>query len=409
MESAVRHLAKSFAVVLVTGSRQTGKTSLLQELYSALPYVTFDNPVQYNESVADPLGFFGKYVPPAVLDEIQYAPHLFPYIKMMADGVYGKGRYGDRKRRKGLFFMSGSQQFVLMKNVSESLAGRIGILNLHGLSRREIAGNVFTKPFLPTKEYFKSRKPSVTNEDHKTIWEAIQRGCLPELQNPKTNREAFYSAYVKTYIERDVRQLANVGDELSFYQFMTAMAARNGQLLNYAAVAQDIGVSLPTIERWTSILRTSNIIFLLQPYHNNILKRALRTPKLYFLDTGLVCYLSGWNTPQVLERGAAAGAIFESYCIAEIIKSYANAGREPALFFYRDKEQNEIDLLIHENGTLYPVEIKKHATPRPEDIKAFRRIEKIPGIIRGPGGLICLYDDLAALSKEDMAIPVGYI
>ncbi|GHV73682.1 ATPase [Spirochaetia bacterium] len=403
LEFAIERAEKMFAALLISGARQTGKTRLLRERYPRLPYVTLDDPVQHQEAVNNPGGFFETHVPPVVVDEIQYAPELFRYIKMIADGVH------DGKRKKGLFFMSGSQQYVLMKNVSESLAGRIGILNLLGLSRREIEDIDFRLPFLPSPDYFAERKSSVSGSNSKDIWEAILKGCLPELQNPDTDRELFYSAYVKTYIERDVRQLVNIGDELAFLKFMTAMAARTGQLLNYTSIAQDIGLSVSTIERWVSILRASNIIYLLQPYHTNMLKRAIRTPKLYFLDTGLVCYLSGWNTAMVLERGAAAGAIFETYCIAEIIKSYTNTGREPPLYFYRDKEQHEIDVLIAENGTLYPLEIKKHASPRPEDLHAFRYIEHIPGTIRGPGGLICLYPSLTSLGEKDKVIPLGYV
>jgi predicted AAA+ superfamily ATPase len=289
------------------------------------------------------------------------------------------------------------------------LAGRIGILNLYGLSRREIARQSFNKPFLPVDGYFQERKAEAEYQKFDQVWAAIHRGCYPELQNPEIDWEIFYSAYVKTYIQRDVRQLVNVGDELSFYQFMIAIAARNGQLLNYASVAADVGVSLPTVKRWVSILQASNIIYLLQPYQTNMLKRAIKTPKLYFLDSGLVCYLSRWTSPETLERGAAAGAIFESYCIAEIIKSYANAGRDPLLYFYRDKEQNEIDVLISENGTLHPIEIKRYADPRKDDTKAFKYLENIPGLKRGPGGILCLCDRPLMLGKQDSAIPLGYV
>jgi predicted AAA+ superfamily ATPase len=414
LEDAMRRMEKMFAVLLVSGARQTGKTRLLRELYPHLTYVSLDDAGQYQEAAFNPGGFFNKYSPPLVVDEVQYAPNLFPYIKLIADGVITNGVHAETAAQitgphKGLFFMSGSQQYLLMKNVSESLVGRIGILNLYGLSRREIFGQSFNKPFLPVDEYYRERKPGAVYQSYDKLWEAIHRGSYPELQNSEIDRESFYSAYVKTYIERDVRQLVNVGDELSFYQFMTAMAARNGQLLNYASIAEDIGLSLPTIKRWTSILLASNVIFLLQPYHTNMLKRAVRTPKLYFLDSGLVCFLSRWNTPEALERGAAAGAVFESYCIAEIIKSYANAGRDPSLYFYRDKEKNEIDLLIHENATLYPVEIKKYTDPRPDDTKAFKCIEKIPGLTRGSGGILCLCDRPLMLGEKDTAIPLGYI
>jgi predicted AAA+ superfamily ATPase len=388
-----------FPALIITGARQVGKTRLLAETLPDLPYVTLDDPIQFAAAGSDPLAFFDLNIPPVVVDEVQYAPSLFPYIKMIAD----------RRREKGLFYLSGSQQFVLMKNVSESLAGRIGVLNLLGLSRREIEGSDCTLPFLPEEKYLTERKKTVPDKWKNNVWKAIQWGCFPALQDKKIDWELFYASYVKTYIERDVRQLVNIGDELTFLTFMTAVAARTGQLLNYASIAQETGVSLPTVERWISTLVASNIVFLLQPYHNNVLKRALKTPKVYFLDTGLACYLTGWNAPQTLERGAFGGAIFETYCIAEILKSYANAGREVKIFFYRDKEQNEIDLVIHENGFLYPLKIKKTATPRPDDVKAFRFLDNIPGVKRGKGGMICLYDQIAPLAEKTMVIPLGWI
>jgi predicted AAA+ superfamily ATPase len=294
-----------------------------------------------------------------------------------------------------------------MKNTSESLAGRIGILSLLGLSLRELREDRFTRPFLPVPDYFNAHKAPLSS--YSGIWEFIQKGSLPEVQALKNDWEMIYSAYVATYIERDVRQLANIGESNAFYKFMVALAARNGQLLNFTSISNDIGVNPSTVERWTSILKASNIIYLLEPYYNNILKRTIKTPKLYFLDTGLVCYLSGWNTPTVLERGAAAGSIFEAFVVGEIIKSYTNAGREPPLYFYRDKEKNEINLLIHENGTLYPLEIKKHAEPSIHDIKTFAILNTIPGIQRGPGGVICPYSRLMPLSADDMVIPFSYL
>jgi predicted AAA+ superfamily ATPase len=413
LEGTVKRVSKMFPALIITGARQVGKTWLLREMYPGLPYITLDDPVWLRAAQNDPGSVFRQVPPPVVLDEIQYAPGLFPLIKMIADGVYpdGTGAPGakpGKSRGKGLFFMSGSQQFSLMKNVTESLAGRVGILSLLGLSRRETTGDSFSRPFLPTGDYFEGRNPRRA-ASRNNIWETIQRGCLPEMVYPETDWELFYSAYVRTYIERDVRQLVNIGDEIAFLNFLTAMAARSGQLLNYAALSRETGVSLPTVERWTSMLRASNLIYLLQPYHNNVLKRALKTPKVYFLDTGLVCYLTRWTDPVVLERGAAAGHLFETYCMGEIIKSYTNAGREPPLFFYRDKEQNEIDLLIQENGILYPLEIKKHADPKPADIKSFRFLDKLPGAIRGPGGVICLYPDLAPLGGDDRVIPLEYI
>jgi predicted AAA+ superfamily ATPase len=299
----------------------------------------------------------------------------------------------------------------MMKNVSESLAGRLGILTLSGFSLRERFGVAFTEPFLPTDEYFAARQADLAEVPYEDVWNIIHRGCMPELAlHDDFDWRMFFGAYVKTYIERDIRQLSQVGDEVKFLNFMTAAASRTGQLLNLASLARDVGVSQPTAERWLSVLVASGIARLLQPYHNNIVKRTVKTPKLYFLDTGLAAYLTRWNTPEVLKTGAMAGAFFESFIVSEIIKSYTNRGvLDLPLYFYRDKNMNEIDLLIEDNGTLYPLEIKKHADPGKGDIKAFDALDKITGVRRGPGGVICLYDNLVALKGSDRVIPVRYL
>ncbi len=295
MEASVRKLAKMFGAVLVTGARQVGKTTLLKEVVSGIAYVTLDDPIMLQMAVDEPGTFFKNTPPPLFIDEIQYTPNLFPYIKMDLD----KGK------KKGQYFMSGSQQFHMMKNVSESLAGRLGILNILGLSLREISGADFNEGFIPTDNYFKARRNSVKDTEYKDIWRVIQRGCMPELySDPEFDWDVFYGSYVRTYIERDVRELTQVGDEVKFLRFMRVMAGATGQLLNLASVARDVGISAPTADRWLSILAASNIIYLLQPFHNNITKRAIKTPKLYFLDTGLAAYLTRWKTPEVLQNGA---------------------------------------------------------------------------------------------------------
>jgi predicted AAA+ superfamily ATPase len=299
----------------------------------------------------------------------------------------------------------------MMKNVSESLAGRVGIVNLPGLSLREMAGLAFDQPFRPNSEYFAARKKELIHPPYSEVWKIIQRGSMPGMYGSEDmDWQMFYAAYTKTYIERDVRALTQVGDEIKFLKFMTAVAARTGQLLNLSSIAADTGVSPPTVERWISILQASGVVRLLEPYHNNTIKRAVKNPKLFFLDTGLAAYLTRWNTPEVLQHGAMAGAFFETFVVAEIFKSYLNAGiLEPPLYFYRDKEQNEIDLLIQQGTTLFPLEIKKYADPKPADIAAFAVLDKIPGMQRAPGGLLCMYDKLLPLKNEDMAIPLGYI
>ena len=317
----------------------------------------------------------------------------------------------DRDRKKGQFFMCGSQQFKMMKGVSESLAGRIGLVTLLGLSLRENYGVDFDVPFIPTDEYFTERKNNLANISYDDVWNIIHRGSMPELRkNPDFDWQMFYGAYVRTYIDRDVRELSEIGDTVKFTRFMVAAAASTGQLSNLASLARDVGISQPTAERWLSILVASNIVYLLQPYSNNITKRAVKTPKLYFLDTGLAAYLTKWNTPDVLKNGAMAGAFFETFVVSEIIKSYYNRGiLELPIYFYRDKDMREIDLLIEDGGVLYPLEMKKHADPSKKDIDAFSVLDKIPGVKRGLGGVICLYDKLITLQGDDKIIPINYL
>ncbi len=400
-EKTVQELSRMFGAVLVAGPRQAGKTTMLEKLTDGMNYATLDDPILRASAEEASGTFFKDNPPPVFVDEIQKAPVLFEHIKILLD----------RERKKGQFFMCGSQQFKMMKGVSESLAGRIGLVTLLGFSLRESHGIEFDMPFLPTEEYFAQRKLHPANITYDEVWNTIHRGSMPELyNNPNFNWQMFYGAYVRTYIDRDVRELSEVGNTVKFTKFMMAAAAATGQLLNLSSLARDVGISQPTAERWLSILAASNIVYLLQPYSNNITKRAVKTPKLYFLDTGLAAYLTKWNTPDVLKNGAMAGAFFENFVISEIIKSYYNRGiLELPLYFYRDKDMNEIDLLIEENGTLYPIEMKKHADPHKKDIEAFDLLDKIPGIKRGPGGVVCLYDKLITLRGADRVIPVNFL
>ncbi|MDO4284113.1 MAG: ATP-binding protein [Eubacteriales bacterium] len=401
-EETVRQLAQMFGAVLVTGPRQVGKTTMLQEVTrETAGYATLDDPLNLL-SAAEQSGTFLKDNPPPVfIDEVQRAPELFLQIKLLLD----------RDKKKGQFYLCGSQQFQMMQRVSESLAGRIGIVNLLGLSLRERFGVEERRPFLPVEEYWSRRDGEPVSVPYEQIWEIIHRGSMPELcAHPEFQWQMYYGAYVNAYIEKDVRSLAQVGDEVKFTRFLAVLASRVGQLLNLQSVAGEVGISQPTAERWLSILSASHIVYLLKPYANNLTSRAVKTPKLYFTDTGLACYLTKWNTPEVIRNGAMAGAFFENFVVAEVLKSYYNYGiLEPPLYFYRDKEKREIDLLIEENGTLYPLEIKKHADPTPSDLAHFVVLDKIAGRKRGTGGVICLYDRLATLRGEDRVIPVGYL
>jgi len=409
MEHIHRHIgavlpemARSFPVVLVTGPRQVGKTTLLAEQLKKTTgnrYISFDDPTSIQSVHTDTKNFLAMQRTPCIFDEVQYVPELFPYIKMRVDA----------SKKNGSYYLTGSQQFHLMKNVSESLAGRIGILQLLGLSMREMARDNFDKPFKPEWAYLTKRSQKPLPYTAEEIWRIIQRGSFPAVVTGRTGREKFYSAYVKTYVERDVRALTNVGDELQFIQFISVAASRTAQLVNYRDIARDVGISEPTAKKWLSILVTSGLVYLLPPYSNNVGKRVVKTPKLYFLDTGLAAYLNRWDNPDVLREGAMAGAYFETFVLAEILKSYYNAGEEPALFYYRDKDQKEIDLLMLRNGALHPLEIKKTATPRSQDIASFKVLRAVRNMRIGTGGMICAVNSLGILAKDCYAIPVTFI
>ena len=400
IEEAVLRRAKMKGAVVVTGTRQVGKTTLIENLKPGIPKVTLDDLPTRRRAINSPSTFFNITPPPIFVDEVQYAPEIFHYIKILLDNSHNKGD----------FFLTGSQSFELMKNVTESLAGRAGILELLGLSLREINGSLWNKPFMPTFEYLKERNANKTVLRIPEIWKIIHRGCLPELAlNTDFDWADFYADYIKTYIERDVRRLTQVADEDSFYKFMTVCAAMSGQLLNLSSLANDVGISVPTAKRWLSVLKTSGIVFLLKPYSNNAIKRAVKTPKLHFLDIGLASYLARWMGAENLSIGANNGSFFESFVVSEILKSYTNAGKEVDLYFLRDGNRKEIDLLIHENNTLYPVEIKIKAEPDEKDIKNFNMLENTRGVDIGSGGIICLANDLLQLDEKNYIIPLSMV
>ena len=401
LAKAVADASRTFPIVLVTGPRQVGKTTLLEKCAgTSMTYVSLDNMADRQLAQEDPALFLQRYVPPVLIDEIQYAPGLFPYIKMEVD----------RSRRPGLFWLTGSQQFHLMRNVSESLAGRVAILRLLGLSLAEQNNRADqAKPFLPTQEFLKEcetrESPRSLLEVYKTIW----TGSFPAIAlHPEVNRDVFYNSYLQTYVERDVRDLARVGDERSFVRFVRAAAARTGQLLNMAELARDAEVDPKTAKAWLSILETSGLIFLLEPYHTNLTKRLVKSPKLYFLDTGLCCHLTRWTSPEALEAGAMSGAILETFLFSEILKSYWFNGQSGPFYFYRDKEQREIDLLIEQNGVLYPVEFKKTSHPGKEVLKNFAALENL-NLPIGHGAVVSLADKHIPLTDHVDVVPITYL
>ncbi|MCL2792288.1 MAG: ATP-binding protein [Spirochaetaceae bacterium] len=400
IEDAVLKRAKMKGAVVVTGARQVGKTTLIKNLKKNITHLTLDDLRVRRAAIDEQAAFFDLNPPPIFIDEVQYAPALFHYIKILLD----------KSRNKGDFFLTGSQSFELMENVTESLAGRAGILELLGLSLREIRSEVYNTPFLPTTEYLVNRKKTALSLSIKEAWRIIHRGSMPELiAEPTFDWQDFYADYVKTYIERDVRKLAQVGDEADFLKFMTVVAAMTGQMLNLASLARTVRISEPTAKRWLSILRGSGLVYILKPYYNNAIKRAVKTPKIHFLDIGLAAYLTRWLTPETLSTGAMSGYFFESFIFAEILRSYTNAGKEADFYFLRDGNQREIDLLIHENNTLYPLEIKTHTEPTQDDIKHFSMIENVKNLKIGAGGVICLANELLPIKDKYKIIPVSFI
>ncbi|UKH19743.1 ATP-binding protein [Actinobacillus pleuropneumoniae] len=400
MKPLIEALIKQFPAVLVTGPRQVGKSTLLQHISEDYQYVTFDDPMLLSMTKNDPSLFMLNYSGKLILDEVQYVPELFSSLKLAMD----------KQKTSGLYLLSGSQAFHLMQNVTESLAGRVAVLKLQGFSLREIQQLDFSLPFIPNQDYLSAREKVAQSIEN--IWTIIHQGYMPRLYEQETNWEIYYASYVSTYIERDVRSLTNVSSITDFTCFMVAIAARSGELLNYSNVAQEVGVSVDTIKRWTTILETSGIIYLLKPYSNNHLKRAIKTPKVYMLDTGLMAWLTKWLTPETISKGAKNGQFFETFVVSEIIKSFYNKGIEPPIYFYRDTNQKEIDLLIEYDRTLYPVEIKTSASPDKKMVKAFGILkDNLPEseITIGTGVIINQYPQRLWLAEDLVALPVWYI
>ena len=412
IENVVKKRAKNSKCLLLTGPRQVGKSTLLKELYKDVKYYTFDDKILLAAEESDPMLFIKNISIPAIIDEVQYAKNLFPYIKIECDkeNVYEK------------FYLTGSQQMKLMEKAKESLAGRVSILELQGLSLRELYGIDFNRHFVPTGEYIKEREKEI--KPYKNIWQTIFRGAYPELHVTEREWVDFYSSYVKTYLERDIRDEISVKDEVAFTKFLTATAARTGQLLNYANIAEEVGVSQVTIKSWISVLQKTGLIYLLQPYYSSHLTRAIKTPKIYFRDTGLACYLSRWTNADALENSAVAGNMFETFVISEIIKSFTNEGSEYDfnVFYYRGKDkikkkkngelvetESEIDLIIEENGVLYPIEIKKSANPTLSMADAFDVLDKDVDKKRGTGVILCQYDNKLYLKDNVVVLPIEYL
>ena len=398
LETVVSQLTKEYPVVLLTGPRQVGKTTMLKKLMENTNrgYVSLDDLNARNLAKSDPELFLQLHKPPILIDEVQYAPELFTYIKM----------HVDKNQNPGEFWLTGSQVFKLMRGVQESLAGRVAVLSMTTLSQAEISNRDMT-PFVVDLGAL-SKRERITADTH-GIFDRIFKGSMPAIiSGVNTNSHIFYSSYLSTYIERDVKEMAESIDSLKFLRFMTAVAARCGQMLNVAEVARDADINQQQAKAWLNVLETLGIIFYLHPYSNNLLKRLVKTPKLYFYDTGLVCYLTRWSSVETLESGAMNGAILENYVVSEIAKTYLNCGQEPFMYYYRDKDAKEIDIVLEHDGVLNPIEIKKTSNPGTELTKVFSLLDKA-SVPRDKGAIICMKPSLGAIDRDNYIVPVWMI
>lgn len=413
IEAKLDEMYGNFPAILVTGSRQSGKSTVLQYITNKknqkINEVSLDDITERMMAIEDPEAFLRVHGVPLIIDEFQYAPNLLSYIKIKIDDARKNEMFGDGKEVGTLYYLTGSQIFETMENITESLAGRVGIVDLYPLSTREIC-KLNEEIFIPDINIIRKKQP-LKYEYMDNVFDRIFKGSYPELyKNNKISLEAFFSSYLRTYIERDVRKIINIQDEAKFVKFISSLAARTGQEFNASDIAKDVGVDSETVNKWTGILSNTYIIFLLHPHMNNNVGRIIKRPKIYFMDTGLACYLTGYVSSETLQKSAYSGQIFETYIVSEIVKSYTNNQRDPRkhLYYYRDNNGKEIDLLIIHEDNIYPVEIKKGANPGKEAIKNFNIVEKFE--MNSPNGIvICLSKDIHALDEKNYMLPIEYI
>jgi len=397
LERKFNRMSDFFKAVLVTGARQVGKTTMLRHLAEGQgrAYVTLDNLPARSLAKADPVLFFQTYKPPIIIDEVQYAPELFSQIKLLCDETDEIGR----------FWLTGSQKYSMMKNIRETLAGRIGILELYSLTKNEKDGIVFENEQDFSLPCLQARQMQATKNDVVEVFEHIWRGGMPQvLYADPEQRSAYYDSYVDSFVMRDVAEIGGVTDYLRFGKFIAACAALISRQLNYKTLADASGVSQPTAKSWLKLLESIGIIYLLQPYLTNELKRLTKTPKLYFCDTGLAAHLSRWPTRDTLSGGAASGHYFENHVITETLKNYAYAQKRPNLYYYRDSNAQEIDLLVMRDNTLHPLQIKRSALPDRREIKKFSVLHKADVDI-GCGGIVCMSEEVTPIDERNCIIP----
>lgn len=400
LENKILALSKEYACILITGPRQVGKTTVLKQLAAAdREYVTLDDLEDRALAKRDPALFLQMHSLPIFIDEMQYAPELFSYIKITIDNGAAPGS----------FWLTGSQAFQMMELAQESLAGRVALLHMPALSQHEIYGSGNNVPFSVDLDALKQRKKTGQQALLPEMYERIWKGSMPGLVSGKfTDRDVFYNSYLQTYIERDVSELIAGVDKLQFQDFIRAAACRAGQMLNVHDIAMDIGVSDDTAKRWLQVLEKSEVIFYLRPYSNNLLKRTIKTPKLYFFETGLAAYLTKYTTPEILANGAISGALLENYVVSEIRKTYFNDAKDCLLWYYRDKSSNEIDMVIESDGLLHPLEIKRSVNPGSELIGAFEVLDK-GSVLRGKGAILCMRPELSAINADNFIVPIWMI
>lgn len=412
IENKLLSMVDKYQIIMITGPRQVGKSTLLsfisRKINKKINRVTLDDLILRKQAQEDPELFLRTHETPLIIDEFQRAPELLSYIKMIVDDDNEKITFGEKENIETLYFLTGSQIFETMEEISESLAGRVSILDLYGLSEREIERKE-SSIFVPNIEDIKKRKRT---EYKSTIdlYKKIFRGGYPELYTTDKDIEQYYSDYLRTFIEKDVRKFINIKDENKFIKFVSSLAARTGQEFVATQVAKEVGVDDKTSNAWLSILKNTGIIYLLQPYMNNSVGRAVKREKVYFTDTGLACYLTGYVDYITLEKSAYSGAIFETYVINEIIKTYAYDGKDirKHLYFYRDNYQKEIDVLINYNNVIYPIEIKKSANPSKEAIKNFDVVNNFEQK-NGNGIVLCMSKDITAFDDNNYRVPIEYI
>ena len=401
--SVLKNRVSSSKCLLLTGARQVGKSTIIKHVFPEYNRADFDDRLTRLQVREEPKLFFMNNPRPLFIDEVQKENSILEEIKLIVDNSDARGD----------FILSGSAKLELMKGISESLAGRVSVMELSGLSIREIKGIAFNRHFIPTNDYLDDREKYI--KPYADIWEIIHKGSYPEVYDVERDWQDFYSSYVATYLERDINELI-AADSLTFTKFMTSVAARTGEMLNYANIASEVGVSEPTIKSWISVLERTGIVYILQPYSASALSRAIRSPKIYFRDTGLACYLTRWLTAEALKNSAVAGNMFETFVVSEILKTYSNEGKDYkfSIFYYRGKDkrasgENEIDLIIEENGILYPVEIKRTGNPKAAMGGTNQVLDKIPDKKRGMGVILCLIDKKTYLRENLIALPVEYI